>query len=224
MKTRSTRWVRGLVLTGLTLIILTTANCSRPTPASPPMPLPETYIVADDFARPNAGWARFDTEESAVYALAGELYLEDRGKGTAVYTPLMGHRYEDVVVSVDVRHVQGSVNNWMGVLCRHHDEGTYYLLAISADGYYLILSAVDGEVEPLAGPEYSELIRQGKAENSLRARCRGSTLSLWVNDELLVTQASDALTGPGDVALFADAVQRGEIAVVAFDNFVLSAP
>jgi hypothetical protein len=211
-------------MVGVLLIITITANCSRPTPASPPMPLPETYIVADDFARPNAGWARFDTEASAVYALAGELYLEDRGKGTAVYSPLTGHAYKDAVVDVDVRHVQGSVNNWMGVLCRHQDEETYYLLAISADGYYLILSSVEGEVEPLAGPEYSEVIRQGKAENSLRVRCRGSALSLWVNDELIVTQATDALTEPGEVALFADAVQRGEIAVVAFDNFVLAAP
>jgi hypothetical protein len=188
------------------------------------MPLPDTYIVADDFSRPNAGWARFDTEESAVYALAGELYLEDRGRGTAVYTPLVGHKYKDVVVNVDVRHVQGSVNNWMGVLCRHQDEDTYYLLAISADGYYLILSANEGAITPLVGPEYSEIIRQGKAENNLRIRCQRTQLSLWVNDELIATHTANDLTEAGDVALFADAVQRGEIAVVAFDNFVLSAP
>jgi hypothetical protein len=188
------------------------------------MPLPENYIVADDFARPNPAWARFDTEQGAVYALAGELYVEDRGKGTAVYSPLVGHKYSDVVVNVQVRHVQGSVNNWMGVLCRHQDEENYYMLAVSADGYYLILSVVDGVATPLTGPKYSEVIRSGKAENTLRAQCNGTTFSLWVNDELLTTQSDGTLTEAGTVALFADAVQRGEIVVAAFDNFVMAAP
>jgi len=188
------------------------------------MDLPDAYAVADDFAPPDARWARFDTEESAVYALAGELYLEDRGQGVSVYTPLIGESYASVDVTVDVRHVQGSVNNWIGVICRQQDEQNYYLLAISADGYHLILKVIDGEATPLAGPEYSEEIRSGKAENGLRARCKGSTLSMWVNDELIATASDRALHDAGDVALFADAVQRGEIVVVAFDNFVLVEP
>ena len=188
------------------------------------MALPDSYIVADDFAAPDPRWARFDTEESAVYALAGELYLEDRGQGTSVYTPLIGENYVDANVNVDVRHVQGSVNNWIGMLCRQQDEQNYYLLAMSADGYHLILKVVDGEATPLVGPEYSEEIRSGKAENHLRAMCMGTSLSLWVNGELLAVTSDIALQGAGNVALFADAVQRGEIVVVAFDNFVLAEP
>ena len=98
------------------------------------------------------------------------------------------------------------------------------MLAISADGYYLILSVVEGAATSVIGPEYSNVIRSGKAENTLRTMCRGNTLSLWVNNELLATVSDEALTEPGNVALFADAVQRGEIVVAAFDNFVLAAP
>jgi len=188
------------------------------------MALPDSYIVADDFAPPDPRWARFDTEESAVYALAGELYLEDRGQGTSVYTPLIGENYVDANVNVDVRHVQGSVNNWIGMLCRQQDEQNYYLLAMSADSYHLILKVVDGEATPLVGPEYSEEIRSGKAENHLRAMCKGTSLSLWVNDELLAVTSDSALQEAGNVALFADAVEHGEIVVVAFDNFVLAEP
>ncbi|MGC9467501.1 MAG: hypothetical protein ACP5HS_02825 [Anaerolineae bacterium] len=198
--------------------------CGRPTPAGSPMPLPDSYIVADDFSRPNPAWARFDTEESAVYAVAGELFLEDRGQGTSVYTPLIGQEHDDVAVHVDLRHVQGSVNNWMGVLCRMQDENNYYLLAISADGYYLIMKVVEGESVPLVGPEYSEIIRPGKAENRLQARCDGVLLKLQVNDEELATTADTTFREPGGVALFADAVRRGDIVVVAFDNFVLASP
>jgi len=206
----------GKALTGRLVSLLgllaICAGCAPTAPASPPMELPESYIVADDFTHPNPGWARYETETAAVYALAGELFLEDRGKGTAVYTPLIGYDHADVVIDVDIRHVQGTADNWMGVLCRLTDEETYYLLAISADGYYL------------AGPEYSEHIRLGRAENRLRARCDGPTLTLWVNDERLITYRDPTpLVGEG-VGLFADAVPRGEIAVVAFDNFVLTAP
>lgn len=188
------------------------------------MALPETYIIADDFAPPDPKWARFDTEESAVYALAGELYLEDRGQGTSVYTPLIGENHTDVEITVDARHVQGSVNNWIGVLCRQQDELNYYLLALSADGYYLVLRVVNGEATPLVGPEYSEVIRIGKAENNLRVQCRGSSLSMWINDELVAITSDRSLQDAGNVALFADAVQRGEILVAAFDNFVLANP
>ena len=114
-------------------LVFLLAGCSQPAPASPPMELPESYIVADDFSPPNAAWARFDEEQSAVYELTGELYLEDRGKESAVYTPLINYEYTDVTVEVRVRHVQGAVDNWMGVICRQQDEDNYYLLAISAD-------------------------------------------------------------------------------------------
>lgn len=210
-------------LTILTLL-LSIASCARPTPATPPMTLPDSYVLADDFTHPSPAWARFDTEVSAVYALAGELYLEDRGAGTAVYTLLIGQTYTDVEIDVSLRHVQGSVNNWMGVLCRQQDENNYYLLAISADGYYLILKVVDGEQIPLVGPEYSESIRSGKAENQLRARCKGPELYLWVNEEQLAAQADSTFLEAGAVGIVADAVQRGETAVIAFDNFVLASP
>ncbi len=205
-----------------TVLLLLVAGCARPTPSGSSLPL--DALVTDDFSPPNVGWARFDTEQSAVYVLAGELYLEDRGKDLAVYTPLIGYEYADVQIDVDLRHVQGAVNNWMGVLCRQQDEENYYLLAISADGYYLILRVINGEAMVLVGPEYSEAIRTGKAANALGARCEGSQLSLWANGQELATYQDDSLMDAGEVALFADAVQRGEIVVVAFDDFVLTSP
>ena len=208
----------------LPALLIGGTGCTRTAPSSPPMRLPESYIIADDFTRPDPAWARFDTEEGAVYALAGELFLEDRGKGTAVYTPLIGYDYADVVIDVDIRHVQGSVNNWMGVLCRLEDEDNYYLAAISADGYYLLLRTMGGETRALVGPEYSEHIHLGRAENTLRARCHGSTLTMWVNDERLTSYRDPAPLAGESVGLFADAVPRGEIVVVAFDNFILAAP
>ena len=212
----------------LLILLLPVAACSNPTVSPSPETtstiVPTTTPLIDDFDPPNPAWARFETEESAVYAQAGELYLEDRGKGIAVYAPLAGKTYTDTVVTVQVRHVQGTVNNWMGVICRQLDEDNYYLLAISADGFYLILLVENGTATPLVGPKTSEIIRTGKARNDLEVRCAGDALSLWVNDERLVTHIDDTLYAPGAVALFADAVERGETSVTVFDNFALTQP
>lgn len=211
------------------LLLLLISACSTPTTSPSPTTVPTAATptaapLTDDFEPPNPAWARFETTESAVYAQAGELYLEDRGKGIAVYAPLAGKTYTDVVATVQVRHVQGTVNNWMGVICRQQDEENYYLLAISADGFYLIMLVDDGAPTPLVGPETSDIIRTGKARNNLEVRCVGDALSLWVNGERLVTHTDDTLRGAGAVALFADAVERGETAVTAFDNFALTQP
>lgn len=207
----------------LLLLLLITA-CSSPTATTTPATTPTTATLRDEFSPPNPAWARFESVESAVYAQAGELYLEDRGKGIAVYAPLAGKTYTDVVATVQVRHVQGTVNNWMGVICRQQDEDNYYLLAISADGFYLILLVEDGAPTPLVGPETSEIIRTGKARNNLEIRCVGDALSLWVNGERLITHTDSTLREAGAVALFADAVERGETSVTAFDNFALTQP
>lgn len=196
--------------------------CAEPTLDA--VPTPPTLLLADDFSPPNAAWARFETDETAVYTQAGELYLEDRGKGVAAVAPLTRPVLADVAVSVTVRHVQGTVDNWMGVICRQQDEKSYYLLAISADGYYLILRVEDGTPTPLAGPKSSDIIRVGKTTNDIEVRCRGSSLSLRVNDTFLVARTDAALGDPGQVALFADAVESGKTAITAFDDFTLSIP
>ena len=226
MITPSLRDTRCLLV--LLLLLLLIAACSSPTPlASPaatPTATPTTAPLTDNFDPPNPAWARFETTESAVYAQAGELFLEDRGKGIAVYAPLAGKTFTDTIVTVQVRHVQGTVNNWMGVICRQQNTDNYYLLAISADGFYLILLVEDGAPTPLVGPETSDIIRTGKARNDLGVRCVGDALSLWVNNERLFTYINSTLREAGGIALFADAVERGETSVTAFDNFKLTQP
>jgi hypothetical protein len=205
-------------------LLMAVWGCGQPTPASPPLEVPESYVVADDFSPPNVAWGRFDTEQSAVYALAGELYLEDRGTRAAVSAPLTTYAYADVTVDVRARHVQGEVDNWMGVMCRQQDDDNYYLFAISADGYYLIVKVEEGFSVPLVEPTLSEAIQTGKETNEIRVRCRGTELALWVNDEQIVKRFDDTFTKAGTVALFADAVTGGATTTVAFDNFILTSP
>ena len=184
----------------------------------------DNLVLADSFAPPHTGWVRFEAADSAVYAQAGEMFLEDRGTGSSVYTPLVGESRQDVTVSAHLRYVQGTVDNWMGLICRQRDEQNYYLFGISADGYYLVLRMAAGVPTPLVGPHASDVINVGKAENDMRIRCRDNKLSLWVNDSLLVSRVDDELTGSGAVALFADAIEPGRTTTVAFDDVTITAP
>lgn len=220
------KWHGGKILPLLLLILNIGTACTSPAivPATTEPAPPETPFTrfSDTFDTPSAAWIYFDTPASAAYVQQGELYLEDRGRGIGVYTRLMNHTYADVIIQVLLRHVEGTQDNWMGVICRQQDEENYYLLAISADGYYLILKVENGFPLPLAGPTRTESINQGRARNQLEARCEGETLTLRINDTFTHSQ-TDASFREGGVALFTDAV-RGGMTTTAFDSFKLLEP
>ncbi len=182
-----------------------------------------SVLLSDDFAIPNTAWAFFDTVEGAAYVQQEELYLEDRGKGVGIYTGLVNHTWENTIIQVRLRQIEGTQNNWMGIICRQQDENNYYLFAISADGYYLLLKVQDGVPTKLAGPLANAKINPGRATNLLEARCDGPILTLGVNGERLVSR-TDASFESGSVALFADAVEGGRATTVAFDTFIISEP
>ncbi len=220
MDERWGRWLGGL----LALMVLLSA-CEQATPQAKPQPLTPVpnLILYDTFAPPDPRWATFDTPEGAAYVQEGEFYLEDRGRGLAVYAPLVGEHFKDVAVDLDLRHALGSFDNWSGVICRLQDEDNYYFLGISADRYYLILLVKEGQAEALAGPTYSTTILPAPAVNHLQVRCQGGALSLRINGQLLIMR-TDTSFREGAVALMVDATQTGEQSTVAFDNLVIYTP
>ncbi len=217
------RWWQLCGVICLPLLLLTACDLFPPS-VSHEVSADDGMLFSDDFSRDIGAWACFDTPESAAYVRDGEFYLEDRGEGVAVYAPLVGRVYDRIALRTQVRHVQGTVNNWMGVLCRQQDEQNYYLFAISADGFYLLLRVHDGEATPLAGPQSSDVIHIGRSANALEVHCQGNLLSLTVNGTLLVTRTDDVLAASGGVALFADAVAPGQTATVAFDHVDITLP
>lgn len=217
------RWQED-ILALVTVALLLLGSCSRtPVPGPQPLTPVPNLILYDTFNPPDPRWATFDTTDGAAYVLEGEFYLEDRGKGLAVYAPLTGERFRDVAVDVEFRHVEGSFNSWTGVICRLQDEQNYYFLGVSADRYYVILTVKDGVPEALAGPTYSTTIFPAPATNRIQVRCQGGALSLSINNQLLVMRTDTSFT-EGTLALMTDAVEGGEMTTTAFDNVVVYRP
>ncbi|MBN1260989.1 MAG: hypothetical protein JXB35_09945 [Anaerolineae bacterium] len=223
---------------GIVVSLLLIAGACAPVPVDEPSPIPTSTtpagagetaappatvpLLRDDFSSNGGGWTLFDTPEGAAFIQQGELYLEDRGRGVGVYSQPVGQSWDDVTVNVLVRQIEGSQDNWMGVICRQQSEENYYLFAISADGYYLILKVENGLPMPLAGPALSEAINPGRATNQIEARCDGTILTLNINNSLFVSRA-DATFSRGAIAVFTDAVAGGAT-TAAFDSFTLLQP
>ncbi|HEY89118.1 MAG TPA: hypothetical protein G4N98_05210 [Thermoflexia bacterium] len=203
----------------LSLVALATA-CTPATPEPPPGV--GDVLFSDDFTTTSPNWALFDTPEGAAYIQQERLYLEDRGPEKSISTSLLDQQWSDLLIRTHLQQAAGTQNNWMGVTCRQADENNYYLFAISADGYYLLLKVVEGETTQLAGPETSTALNPDRGVNLLEASCVETTLTLSVNQQELVS-LNDEQFRTGGIALFADSVTR-ETTSVAFDDFVITAP
>ncbi len=206
---------------GLVLGLL--VGCNNTLPIETPPSEGQQILFSDDFSTRTSKWALFETTEGAAYIQQGELYLEDRGGGIGIYTLPLDYSWDDVVVDVRVRHIEGAQDNWMGVSCRMEDEENYYLFAISADGYYLILKVEEGFPTPLAGPLLGAAINTGRATNQLTVRCADDQLALSVNGDLVAARTDTSLQS-GAVALFVDAVAPGSVTNAAFDALVIAEP
>ncbi|MEA3308225.1 MAG: hypothetical protein U9Q70_01755 [Chloroflexota bacterium] len=193
------------------------------TPTTPVPPSSEGDVLfSDDFAMTNSNWALFDTPAGTAQIQQGNLYLTDLGHEKSISTSLLNRQWDNVIIRTQLRQAAGTQNNWMGVTCRQADESNYYLFAIGADGYYLLLKMLADKATPLAGPETSPAIHPDRGINTLEVSCVANTLTLSINQQELASVTDESFVS-GQISLFTDSLTNDETSV-AFDNFVIIAP
>ncbi len=182
-------------------------------------------LFQDDFSSPNSGWEIGDYDAGKVGYGNGYYYVIAYGNGDTMWGVANRH-FTDVAIEVDATQVSGPDNNNTdyGVICRTGDpeSGIGYYLLISGDGYYGIAKGVEGGFDWLVDFTESHAIRQGNTTNHIRAVCKGSTLRLYVNGELLAEVQDPAYTS-GDIALTATSYEDTPVEV-RFDNLVVTRP
>ena len=202
------RW-RNYYLLLLVLILVT--GCGGSAPA-----------FTDDFSNPDSGWGGISTEPYLRGYHSGKYQIRIDLPAWFVWT-LGNQSYQDVSATVSV-YSEGDTDNHYGLICRASQAGFYYF-AISADGYYAIYRYTEeGELLPLTGPAMlrSPLIRS-QSENQLLAICEESTLSLYINGELLA-QVADETLSKGAVGMAAGTLPQSAASLVWFDNLQVSRP
>lgn len=184
-------------------------------------------LFADKFdGTEECGWALYNRGGTVVNIQEESLRLSTSQPGQIWWTN-PGRQFDDVIITVDARQVEGPNDNAFGVLCRYQSEENFYLFLISGDGYYMIGKYQTGsnQIQYLTGDgEFvaSDVITQGMAINQIRASCIGDQLTLSVNGIQL-----DSVTDPtfvtGDVGVGASTFEPGT-AVIEFDDFRVLAP
>jgi hypothetical protein len=180
-------------------------------------------LFEDDFSIPNGRWRRVQ-EASGLSDYIDGVYRLQLVEPDYVRWSTPGLRFRDIWLEVTAMPSRSPQPDRFGLICRYQDAENYYAFLISSDGYYGIARVKDG-VHQILGAESmqpSDLILQGMQPNVLRADCIGSTLSLYVNYQPLVSvQAEDFAAG--DVGLILGSYAEPGVEVL-FDNFRVVKP
>ena len=189
---------------------------------------PTNAILQDDFSNPNSGWAQGQNANGSVtYANGGyRFYVSQPHKALVASHPKLAN-LTDTRVEVDATKASGPDDNFFGVACRLKDNGNFYAAEISSDGTvaglgdFVLLKTKNGQPTILAVGGASE-IHTGKATNRIRFDCVGNTLTLYVNDQQIVS-VQDSDLASGEVALMAESGDTPGVEIL-FDNFAATKP
>jgi hypothetical protein len=180
-------------------------------------------LYHDDFSNPANGWAQMVSPNGSLGYADGAYQMLVQSADYDLRA-VSGQTYGDVQIEADATRLAGPVFNRFGLIGRFQDLDNYYFFIISSDGYYAIGKIMNGAVS-LPGQEmmaYSTAIVQGSGPNRLRFDCIGSTLTGYVNGQLIAI-TNDADFSGGDAGLIAGAFDQTGVNV-SFDNFVVIKP
>jgi hypothetical protein len=150
----------------------------------------DSPILEEYFGTPDSAWAAYSDGQAAHGYADGAFFIETSKPHwfTWVTAP---RRYGDTRVQIDVELASGPSDGHAGIICRLQDDGAFYYLAISSDGYYGIFRRVDaGALEAINSARamvFAPAIRTGEGPNRLVAICDGDQITLMANGETLET-------------------------------------
>lgn len=222
---------KNLLLALLVLLVSGLAcNFGGAVPGSGPAPAPtaSNVLFQDDFSSTSSGWDTVNQEDGITdYQDGAYRILVNKTQFDFWSNPGLTDLPADVRVEVDATKTAGPDANDIGVICRSSqtDSGyNFYYLVIGSDGYASI-SKIENNDQTVLAEQASEAIpaiKTGNATNHIRADCVGSTLTLYVNGEQVLTTTDSTHTG-GDVGLIAGTFDEVGTDVL-FDNFIVTKP
>ena len=180
-------------------------------------------LFEDDFSDTSRGWPVYMTDSAASALTDGKFILWVSASSFSTWA-IAGPAFTDVQVEVDTSRLGGPQSNMHGLTCRAREEGDFYFFIISSDGYYAIGMAEDGETS-LLGQDmmaFNPAIQQDEDSNHLRFDCIDSTLTGYVNGQMVAVTGDGTYTS-GQTGVIAGSFDQGGV-VVSFDNFVVIKP
>ncbi|NJD58581.1 MAG: hypothetical protein C3F13_07585 [Anaerolineales bacterium] len=181
-------------------------------------------LFSDDFSRSNGNWDEYtDDNMTTTYYENAYRILVNLENYDAWANPA-DLSFTDVQVEVDATKNGGPDTNDYGIICRYKSTDSYYYGVIASDGYYGIYkkTAEGGKQLGMGGEQFTDKITTGAVTNHIRFDCVGSTLSLYVNGNLIDQQTDSSYTD-GNVGLIAGSYTQSGVDIL-FDNFIVYQP
>jgi hypothetical protein len=187
-----------------------------------PVPTQGAVLYQDDFSDPDSGWDVYEEEDAEAAYVNGEYRVGVYDSDWVVWgNANLAQDLGDVVIEVDVRQVDGPLDNNFGILLRYQPDGeAFYWFQISGDGYYSVDLTEGDDWATLVDWEMSDAIQQGIGPtNRIKVVGSGDQFSFYVNGEFL-TSFSDGRLRSGDIGLAAGAFDEPGV-IVHYDNLVV---
>ena len=185
---------------------------------------PSDILFSDDFSTKDNKWDQItETDRSTDYFNNAYRILVSNSERHVWANP-QNREFSDARIEVDATKNGGPDDNDFGIICRYGDVNAFYYGVVSSDGFYGIYKVTDNGGEPIGNDTMleSDQINQGTATNHVRFDCIGSSLSLYVNGEL-VDEQTDSTYTTGNVGLMAGTYTTGGTDIL-FDNFFVYNP
>jgi hypothetical protein len=183
----------------------------------------ENILFSDDFSKNSSGWTQLSDNRGAI-EYANGYYIITAKKTNTLLIANPGETFSgDVSIEVDARKIDGSDDNYIGVLCHYQNPDNYYMFIVTSDGYSGIAMRKDGLDSLIsAGIKFLKMdgIKKGNATNHIRADCIGETLTLYANGKQVNLAYNKSLTG-GDTGLAVRSSKLEGITSIRFDNFTV---
>ena len=214
---------RTTLLIIIAFLLVVTYACTGNTQTSSG---PANALFFDNFTKTDSGWTRFQSDSGIADYTKGYYHILINKPSTLILANAGQSFTGDVSVEVDARKINGSDDNYFGVLCHYQDPDNYYMFLITSDGYSGIAMRKNGQ-DVLISPGLKFLkmdgIKKGSVTNHIRADCIGEALTLYANEKQVSQAYDNSLTG-GDVGLAARSGKLEGGVEIRFNNFTVSKP
>ncbi|CAG0932697.1 hypothetical protein TFLX_02697 [Thermoflexales bacterium] len=188
-------------------------------PALTPLP------YADDFSTavggPGGGWKTANDEAIKINVQDGALHFQLDDTDQQAWSTPQDKRFGDFVLEVDATQVAGPNDNTYGVILRYQDDGNFYRLDISGDGYFAVFKRKDSVWTTVQNYVETPAVKQGNATNHLQVIAQGSQFTFNINGQTVKT-FSDGDFPHGNLGVTAGTLFDNAGVHIAFDNFTVN--
>lgn len=178
-------------------------------------------LVRETFDNLDA-WENYtDSANNVNLRVENGVYHATAGGGSYYIWGLNSQLHTDVIIDVEATQQSDFLQNGYGVMCRADtsNDGDGYYFFIGGDGYYAVRVVKDQVLTQLVDWKFSDVIRQGRATNKIRAVCLRDYLALYVNDVFLADAYDSSFTS-GYAGLSVATTEEGGIDII-FDNLTI---